>query len=229
MANLEAATGVSFPDLYRAWSVALFTSGLDPARPDRDAFRSVDVRGSFDAWALAGPRTVPLAPGDSDACTLTATASRFLVVGASGKGPLRSRSTRADRRRITSHRVPLPEDLADLTLSAHVTTSPDGAPSFDVTIREHNGTSVRLSALAWEPLIPGPDPHASTFRRGGLNASDLGARFGTLRLAPFGRLSAHGIPARDALDPHNGPVVVKVVGTDSRGRRVSAWAEVEVR
>ncbi len=64
MANLEAATGVPFAELYRQWSVALFLSGLEPGRAAAaDGFCSLDVRGPFDDWELAGPRAARVAPG----------------------------------------------------------------------------------------------------------------------------------------------------------------------
>ena len=55
IANLEQATGCSFADLYRRWSVALFESGLDPSRAGSatgDAgYRSV---GHADARSMTG-------------------------------------------------------------------------------------------------------------------------------------------------------------------------------
>ncbi len=229
VANLEAATGVAFADLYRAWSVALFTSGLDPARPDRDAFRSVDVRGAFDAWELAGPRTQTVAPGESDSWTSCGTASRYLVIGASRSGAVSIEIDAPAEAGLQVTALPLPDDLAALDLAATATIGVDGAPGLDVTIHERNGTPVRLSALAWEPLIPGPNPHAPSFRRGGLDSSRLSVAFGAANLTPFGKLTARSIPAQGAFEPRSGPVIVKLIGTDSRGRRIAAWAEVERR
>src|SRR4051812_44890915 len=87
VANLEAATGTSFADLYRAWSVALFMTGFDPSRPHAPQFRSLDVRGPFDDWELAGPRTFSVTPGVPAATwSLVATASRYLIVTSSPSG-----------------------------------------------------------------------------------------------------------------------------------------------
>ncbi|MCA1685028.1 MAG: hypothetical protein LC745_03405, partial [Planctomycetia bacterium] len=82
VANLEAATGSTFADLYRAWSVALFFTGFDTSKPGESGFRAVDVRAPFDGWDLAGPRTFPVAPGPQDVAWSSAgTASRYLIVG----------------------------------------------------------------------------------------------------------------------------------------------------
>ena len=65
VANLEEATGCSFAELYRRWSVALFLSGLDPAaaEPARGAYRSVDMRAPIEDWELAGPRATRVLRG----------------------------------------------------------------------------------------------------------------------------------------------------------------------
>src|SRR5206468_2127477 len=95
-----------------------------------------------------------------------------------------------------------------------------------VDLSERNGTPVRLSALAWEPLVPGADPHSPGFRRAGFDAAGLAGAFGTATLPAHGRLTSRPIPAAGALDDPREPLVLKAVGTDARGRRVAAWAEV---
>src|SRR5262249_3649941 len=86
-ANLEAATGSSFSDLYRDWSVMLFLSGLDPRAKLTGSFRSLDIRGTCEGWELAGPRSFPLTPGGPDQTwAAVGTSSHFTVVGASESG-----------------------------------------------------------------------------------------------------------------------------------------------
>lgn len=228
VANLEAATGRTFADLYRAWSLALFTTGLDPSRPDRDGFRSVDVRGPFDDWELAGPRAATVAPGGPDAAWSTAgTASRYLVVEPSPSGAVEVEVTAPPQAALQVSAVALPDDLAAVELSVRVEPGPDGAPRLRADLVERDGTPVRLSALAWEPLVPGPDPHAPVFRRAGLDAAGVAAAFGTDLLPARGRLGSRPIPMAGALPAVGGTLIVKAVGTDARGRRVAAWAEVE--
>jgi hypothetical protein len=224
VANLEAATGESFADLYRAWSVALFQTGFDPSHGRGDGFRSLDVRGPFDDWDLAGPRTVAVAPGGApQTWTSAGTASRYLVVGPSPTGAVEVEVSAPDKAGLQVTALALPDDLARLELTAEA--EPGRAPRLRVRLGESAGTAVRLTALAWEPLVPGPDPHAPGFRRAGLDALGIASTFGTTSLPPFGRLDGKPIPTPGALDP-GAPLVVKAVGTDARGRRVAAWAEV---
>jgi hypothetical protein len=123
--------------------------------------------------------------------------------------------------------VPLPGDLAEPEILVKAVAVPDGHPCLRVDVHERNGTPVRLSALAWEPLVPGPDPHAPGFRRAGLDMLGIADSFGTSALPARGRLCSKLIPASGALDDLREPLVVKAVGTDSHGRRVAAWAEVQ--
>jgi hypothetical protein len=94
-----------------------------------------------------------------------------------------------------------------------------------VRLDERSGTPLRLVSLAWEPLVPAADPHAPSFRRASLKSAGLTAAFGSSTLPAHGRLVAMSIPCSKAIEL-GAPLVVKVVATDARGRRVSAWATV---
>jgi hypothetical protein len=220
--NLESATGARFHDLYRAWSLALFTSGLDPSRTDREGFRSVDVRAPLDGWVLAGPRTTPVVPGGhAVAWDSAGTGSKFLVIDASPSGAVEVVVSAPSEARLQVTVLPLPDDLPSLELTV---SREDGALA--ASVRERNGTAVRLSSLAWEPLVPGPDPHAPGFRRASLDASALAGAFGAPEVPARGRLDARRVDDGGALNARV-PMVVKAVGTDRRGRRVAAWADLD--
>src|SRR5208283_4866229 len=52
-ANLEEATGSSFAELFRHWTVAVYKSGLDPAAASRwGDYRSVNMRSPLEDWEL---------------------------------------------------------------------------------------------------------------------------------------------------------------------------------
>ena len=88
-ANLEAATGCSFADLFRRWTVALYERGLDPAYEASrwGAYRSVDLRTPMDDWELAGPRTARLtAGGPGIRWNVAGTSCHYVVVQASAPG-----------------------------------------------------------------------------------------------------------------------------------------------
>ena len=226
VANLEAATGASFADLYRAWSVALYTTGLDPTRPDRDGFRSLDVRAPLDHWELAGPRTVAVVPGTAEDWNSAGTASRYLVVEPSPSGAVEIEISAAPAAGIQVSALALPEEMGVLELAVSLSADVTGAPCLRAMLRERNGTAVRLSALAWEPLVPGPDPHAQAFRRAGLDATGVSSAFGASILPAFGRLDARSIPCVGACPAPGGSLIVKAVGADASGRRVAGWAEI---
>lgn len=226
VANLEAATGARFEDLYRAWSVALFLAGLDPAQSRSDGFRTIDLRGRLDDWQLAGPRAVPVRPDDRPLTWMSAgTASRFLVIEPSPAGAVEVEVAAAVEAGLQVTGVALPDDLPRMELSVATTTGTGGVPSLVVRLGEIGGQAVRLSSLSWEPLVPGPDPHAPAFRHAGLDAAGIAAAFGTSALPAGGRLGSRPIAAAGPLGPAR-PMVFKVVGTDARGRRVAAWAEL---
>ena len=187
--NLEAATGVSFAELYRQWSVALFLSGLDPGASAVGAggrwpgpYRSLDIRGRLDGWELAGPRPVEVAPGGAAArWSATGTSTQFVVVEAPAGGDVPavavavavSGPPEADLQ-VTA--VPLPAGLARIDLEAKAVAGPDGSRRLHALLRERQGVGVQLTALAWEPLIPAANPHSARFRRGALDAAGIARR-----------------------------------------------------
>jgi hypothetical protein len=87
LANLETATGRSFEDLYRTWSIALYVGGFDPAHRDDAGFASLDTCTFLADGEIAGPRTSVVMPdGPLECWNSAATASRFFVVGSSSRG-----------------------------------------------------------------------------------------------------------------------------------------------
>src|SRR5262249_45918233 len=94
-----------------------------------------------------------------------------------------------------------------------------------IQIRETAGIEVNLQQLAWEPLVPRGDVHDAESRHGCLFGDRLLSAFGSLALAGNSQRSSEpidltGIEAEDA------PVVIKLLATDNKGRRVVAWGEL---
>lgn len=230
IANLEQATGCSFADLYRRWSVALFESGLDPSRVGsargESGYRSVGMRTPLDDWQLAGPRTTRVvSDGPADAWDAVGTSSHFVVVRSRSAGAVEVKISGPAEAELQVTAIPLPADMARLELAARTSTGPDGELTLRATLREDGGGPVRLSALAWEPITPFPVSHTPGFRHGELDMLGIASSFGTSALPPGGRLSSRPIPL-PGVHPGSGPLVIKLIGTDARGRRVAAWAEV---
>lgn len=232
--NLEAATGVPFPVLYRQWSVALFLSGLDPSssRPTSPAYRTIDVRGPLGRWDLAGPRTVPVEASrgvDPHAWSTAGTSSHFVLVeGSATAGPsvavtVEVSGPPAADLQVTA--VPLPSGMARVDLDVRAIADPKGARRLHASLRERQGVAVRLDSLSWEPLVPAANPRAAGFRRDGLDSPAIARVFGSATLLAHGTLRSQAINLPDA-PGIDGPLVVKVVGSDAHGRRIAAWAEV---
>jgi hypothetical protein len=240
--NLEAATGTTFAELYRRWSVALFLSGLEPrAGRDRDqgqgqgqdGYRSIDLRSPMDGWELAGPRPVLVRPGGPPEEWLTAgTSSQFVVVepvpdgNAAREAAIGIEVSGPPDAALQVTAVPLPAEMAELELEVGIEPVKDrgslGPRKLNAWVRERRGVGVRLTGLAWEPLVPAANPRSAGFRHDGLGPGGIAGAFGTNLVPPHGTLQARSIMLPDV----SGPLIVKLVGTDAGGRRVAAWAEI---
>jgi hypothetical protein len=230
VAGVEAATGEAFADLYRAWSVDLFLGGSGFGDAPRRAFRSVDLRGDIAGWPLAGPRAETVEPGRAALHWSSAgTASRYVIVGPATAGAVEVEVEAAEGAGLQVTAVPLPDDLPRLEMDVWLAARKEGAehPGLHVRVRETGGAPVRLASISWEPLVPSPDPRSAASRRGGLDAAGVEAYLGNPSLNAGEVRESGPIPLPyTAAARQLAPIVVKAVGTDSLGRRISAWAEV---
>lgn len=227
IANLEAATGATFADLYRRWSLALYLSGIGPGDGGEGMFRSVELRGGVDEWILAGPRAKVVQPGGAaETWEAAGTSSHFVVLENARGGAARVQVVGPPGANLQVTAVALPADLARVELVVRAVAGRGGDLVARARLAERDGSAVRLSALAWEPLVPAADPRSAPFRRGGLDMLGIASAFGTSALPPGGSL-ASGPIRLPGVRPDQGPIIFKAVGTDAQGRRVAAWAEVQ--
>ena len=231
VANLEAATGSTFADLYRRWSLALFSSGLEPLRDKagfpEDGFRSINMRAPCEDWELAGPRfTRVSADGSRDCWPALGTTSHFSVIESSPTGAVEIEVAGPPEAELQVTVLPLGADLPRLDLAVSNLRGPGGELRLRARIKEQNGVPVRLSALSWEPVTPSANPHAAGFRCGRLDMLGIAAVFGSSALEAAGELRSRPIPM-PGVSPNNGLLAVKVIGTDEKGRRIAAWAEID--
>jgi hypothetical protein len=122
--------------------------------------------------------------------------------------------------------LPLGANLPRLELAVSKLIGNGGELRLRARIKERNGVPVRLSALSWEPLTPPADPHAAGFRCGRLDMLGIAASFGSSVVPAAGELSSRPIPLT-GVSPCDGPLAIKLVGTDAKGRRIAAWAQVD--
>jgi hypothetical protein len=226
VANLEAATGSTFADLFRRWTVALAMSGLDPASEPEEAYRSIDPRGELEDWILAGPRMTGVTPGGwEDSWSAEATTAHYALVEGSSRGAVAVEviGPPGAELQVTAVRLPSGSGRPDLTVRALPASG--GEIQVKAEVVERDGNPVRLGALAWEPLVPLDEPRTLPGSRGGLDMLGIASSFGTSALPAGGSLTSRAIRL-PRVKPGDGPLVFKAVGTDAKGRRVAAWTEV---
>jgi hypothetical protein len=87
VANLEAATGSTFAELFRRWTVALALSGLGTASEPNKAYQSIDPSSELENNIRAGPRMSSVVPGGAaDSWSAEATTVHYVVVEGSASG-----------------------------------------------------------------------------------------------------------------------------------------------
>jgi hypothetical protein len=231
ISNVEAATGATFPDLFRRWSLATFLSGEDPSNPapdgSEDGFGSVNLHAPWADWELAGPRYRRVTPGDpSDCWDAAGTSSHYVLVDGHAAGAVEVEISGPPEAELQVTALPMGDDRARVSLSVRASHGRDGELSVIARLAEHNGFPVRLSALSWEPLVPCPRPRVDGRYSGRLDTLGIAAAFGTSALPARGERHSQPI-ALIGLSPQSGPIVFKVLGTDAFGRRVTAWADLD--
>jgi hypothetical protein len=227
--NLEAATGCGFDDLFRRWTLALFTGGMEPIAPaeKQEASQSPKVRGLFDEWAFAGPRVHRVAVGGAPNCwTAAGTTSHFVLVPSSAAAAteVTVRAPREAQLQVTA--MCLPPDLPSLEFAVRAAGAADGDLRLRATIRAMNGEPLSLTALTCEPLVPAVDSQAQGIPRGSLDTAGIAASFGQSELAGGSTLHSREICFK-GVHAGSGALIIKLVGADRKGRRVTAWQEIE--
>ncbi|MFO0892998.1 MAG: hypothetical protein U0790_28165 [Isosphaeraceae bacterium] len=231
VANLEQATGCTFGELYRRWSVAQFRSGMEPDRPAGAGLPAGPVAAGAggEEWPLAGPHPCWLEPGDRpDSWEAAGTSSRYVLIPGRKDRAVEVTVAGPPDAVLQVTAVPLPADLGRLELSVRPTSSADGEVRLLATVRQAGGLPIRLRTLAWEPLVPPPNPHTPGFHLGRLDEERLEPVLGALSPPASGSIRSRPI-VLPGVHPGSGPVVLKLIGLDARGRRVSAWAILDSR
>ncbi|QEH33948.1 Neutral metalloprotease precursor [Aquisphaera giovannonii] len=227
--NLESATGCSFAELYRRWSVDLYLGGLGGRGPHGSPAGAGAGASELDEWHLGGPRATFVTPGGPpDRWSAAGTSSHFAVVDAEAPGGIEVAIEGPEAADLQVTFVPLPRGLPRLELDASLARGADGELRLRGAVRESDGQNLRLASLSWGPLIPGADPRPEAGLRGRLDMLGVASRFGTSGLPGGGILRSQPIRLTGS-PPEPGPFIVRAVGLDERGRRVAAWAEVAAR
>ena len=226
--NLEAATGEPFDGLYRRFAADLFLETIRLADGHHRAHTShglprVDVGGPLGQWGLAGPKFEHWDLADpiqrDRQLRLAPTSSQYFVVSASRAGARRLRVAADENVSLQLSIVRLPDTLPRLELEARPTA--DGG--WQLAVHESSGTPVEVSHVAWETLVP--DRQAAGHKTQTMvRREELTELFDKRKIPGGGHLVGRPVTF-DELPP--GPLAVRVVARDRRGRRVTAWTTIE--
>ena len=121
--------------------------------------------------------------------------------------------------------VPLGASSAGLDLTVNAIQGKAG----ELRLRRGNSGAARGAGAARLDLVGAArarrKPRSGGFRCGRLDMLGIIAAFGTSALDASGEVRSK--PIRLAGVAANGPLVIKVIGTDAKGRRIAAWAELD--
>lgn len=208
-ANVEAATGTPFAELFRRWTVSLAEGPPPCVRAGKPPFERL----------CPGPRRHPLAlAGAAREYSLAGTAPLYLQLHSPGGPCTRVTVTGNAGQPLQVTLLRLPADLPRLNL----TCEPTGvANRVRLTLTAHGG-AVRLESACWERLTPRERRAEDTSYRVEGADRTAAALFGRTEIVP-GVTQRSGIlelPSSLATEE----VIFKVTGRDERGRLVSTFA-----
>jgi hypothetical protein len=229
-ANLEEATGATFANLYRRWSLSLCESGwkntVKGTEPSNQGRAGGALARALDACDLSGPRCTRVGPEHPiDRWTALGTSSHFIIVEGSSAGAVEVEVSGPPEAQLQVTALPLGADSPRLELTVRRIAESAGKSNLSARIRERNGVPVRLTSLAWEPVTPGPNTQSGGARGGQLGEVETAAAFGSEFLAASGEVLSRPIPIA-GITAASGPMVVKVVGKDATGKQIAAWADL---
>jgi hypothetical protein len=230
-ANLEACTGATFAGLYRGWSLDLAEERLETRGENRAACGDQipgEIRQPRPAeLARGGPRLSRLASGSVDRWTALGTTSHYAIVDGSRSGAVEIEVSGPAEAELQVTAVVLGDDRPRLDLSVVKIRGKDGEVFLRANIKERHGEPVELAEISWEPLAPGPRRRGGAVCCGRLHAGELAKSLGAATLAASGELTSEPIPLAGARQLYQ-PLLVKVGGTDAKGRRIWAWADLDL-
>lgn len=222
VANLEAATGMPFPDLYRQWSTDLYLGSLD-AKEDLRRVHEHGADSTREGWLDAGPRPSFQAPdGSTERWSMAGTSTHYAIIDGCPEGAVSIDIKAPPDAELQVTAVRLPPDMPRLELSVRRAPITDDGCPVRLLVRESEGIPVQLTQLAWEPLVPRGDAADAADHHGSLNAAQLKSAFGTLSLGANSERTVEPILLK-GVRLEDGPVVIKLLGTDAKGRRIVAW------
>lgn len=210
--SLEQATGCSFADLYRAWSIALFFQTREQVTPD--------------GWLLIGPRPAIVRPDEPAGTWMSqGTASHYVVVETPAGKASRITISAPEEAGLQVTSIALPRHRPRVEMNAAVLGGGSDECRLRIGLRERGGEPVRIVGVSFEPLVPPANHKPGEHARFTLNQDEIDRVLGSRTLAPNGRLATSTFSLK--LPDAHGPWILKLLGRDENGRPVTAWAPID--
>jgi hypothetical protein len=229
IANVEAATGLPFTDLFRHWTTAMALSGTNLAADKAADIHRIDLHQPLAGRLLCGPRFEEMLLADCQhEVALSGTSAAFFLLHSPTKSGSRLTITAEPESNLQVTLVPLPEHTARLG----VRVEPQPAIGKDVqTVRlvlAAHSQDVILEQAAWERLVPTANrPEDTSFRGDESKVSptqgQLKSWFGDLHLKVGETRTSEPITLPSGTAPGES-WVFKISAVDAAGHHISAWA-----
>ena len=222
--NLEAATGVPFPDLFRGWTIALAQAGGDFEGPAMGEFTSLDLNQRLGRWNLQGLRAAEWnLEGGARTFELSGTSIKVFDIQPRTPGlyRLRVRTQGRPGLQVTILRQPAPGPKSKAIARWHIPESPSAhSPVLHVGIESQESSPARIVRLSVE-CLGGKQGQSICWE------ADQLAAMPTLP-GPEGMILVAALPARLFPPAQAGGTswLVKVLTQDAEGRQSASWIDL---
>lgn len=211
-ANLEQATGWSFQNLFRAWTLDVYFNALRKTASSEhftgSSTTDIDARNPGISWSANG------------------TAPRFFIVTAQAASGLEINVEAPNAAGLQFTVAPLPTDLPRLQLDANIVSHDSAVTSLQLKLRECDGHEAYIDAT--QVLIDrGRDVSNAKAGWRTLEPPEIRNRPNEITLGPRQTLTLTRSIEASLLEGRD-RVRVRAVGRDVRGRRIAAWCDVDV-
>jgi hypothetical protein len=231
IANVEAATGQPFADLFREWTTALALSGSGLEVEESSPIRRITLHRPLAGRLLCGPRFEELSLNeDQREATLSGTSAAFFMLHSPTKSHTRLTITAEPEANLQVTLIRVPEHTARLTLCLEPQENLQvglGSQTFHLKVTAFD-QDVTLENAAWERLIPATNrPEDTSFRPSEETTNPtqnaVKSWFGDAHLKAGETRTSEPvtIPAGSASGES---WVFKILASDPRGHHLSAWA-----
>jgi hypothetical protein len=233
--NIEAATGQSFADLFRQWTIALALSGTNlldfRSLENFGSLRRIGLHRPLAGRLLCGPRFQEMSLADDrNELDLTGTSAAYFLLHSPAKSACRLTITAGADTNLQVTLVRLPKRTARLTVHIEPQENQEAGsvtPTIRLAVTAHD-QDVTLEHAAWERLVPTANrPEDTSYRPADPKASStkesVKSWFGDLQLKAGETRTSEPITLPSGVT-NSEDWIFKISAVDTAGHHISAWA-----